>query len=110
IRCALDSSLCPTRVSSTLSLLDALPICADLPDQAVEQCGRGGVVGGDAGVCQQHVGSRGVVGGLRWTSVDWVSGRWTGCGRWARSEEHTSELQSREKLVCRRLLEKKKTG
>src|SRR5690606_37999834 len=26
-----------------------------------------------------------------------------------RSEEHTSELQSREKLVCRRLLEKKKT-
>src|SRR5690606_41306404 len=30
-------------------------------------------------------------------------------GRWAhRSEEHTSELQSREKLVCRLLLEKKK--
>src|SRR5690606_39917011 len=28
------------------------------------------------------------------------------CGR---SEEHTSELQSREKLVCRLLLEKKKT-
>src|SRR5690606_40884140 len=29
------------------------------------------------------------------------------CGR-QRSEEHTSELQSREKLVCRLLLEKKK--
>src|SRR5690606_40095071 len=27
-----------------------------------------------------------------------------------RSEEHTSELQSREKLVCRPLLEKKKTN
>src|SRR5690606_39636994 len=27
-----------------------------------------------------------------------------------RSEEHTSELQSRENLVCRRLLEKKKLG
>src|SRR5690606_40080931 len=27
-----------------------------------------------------------------------------------RSEEHTSELQSREKLVCRLLLEKKKKG
>src|SRR6266511_5824203 len=27
-----------------------------------------------------------------------------------RSEEHTSELQSREKLVCRLLLEKKKSG
>src|SRR5690606_39728942 len=28
--------------------------------------------------------------------------------RWLRSEEHTSELQSRENLVCRLLLEKKK--
>src|SRR6266704_6278305 len=28
--------------------------------------------------------------------------------RWARSEEHTSELQSRFDLVCRLLLEKKK--
>src|SRR5690606_41303927 len=28
--------------------------------------------------------------------------------RWVRSEEHTSELQSRENLVCRLLLEKKK--
>src|SRR2546427_7202413 len=31
------------------------------------------------------------------------------CGlRWARSEEHTSELQSQSNLVCRLLLEKKK--
>src|SRR5690606_39679677 len=30
------------------------------------------------------------------------------CGLCERSEEHTSELQSREKLVCRLLLEKKK--
>src|SRR3712207_7822502 len=29
---------------------------------------------------------------------------------WARSEEHTSELQSRQYLVCRLLLEKKKTA
>src|SRR3712207_7534449 len=28
--------------------------------------------------------------------------------RWVRSEEHTSELQSRQYLVCRLLLEKKK--
>src|SRR5207302_10972232 len=28
--------------------------------------------------------------------------------KWNRSEEHTSELQSRENLVCRLLLEKKK--
>src|SRR6266700_4314112 len=43
----------------------------------------------------------------------------TATGRWrhrprrraprTRSEEHTSELQSRENLVCRLLLEKKKT-
>src|SRR3712207_8392650 len=29
--------------------------------------------------------------------------------RWCRSEEHTSELQSRQYLVCRLLLEKKKS-
>src|SRR6266536_3422156 len=29
---------------------------------------------------------------------------------WWRSEEHTSELQSRVELVCRLLLEKKKNG
>src|SRR5690606_41360229 len=31
-------------------------------------------------------------------------------GRLVRSEEHTSELQSRENLVCRLLLEKKKNN
>src|SRR3712207_8293595 len=30
--------------------------------------------------------------------------------KWARSEEHTSELQSRQYLVCRLLLEKKKNN
>src|SRR5690606_41972184 len=33
---------------------------------------------------------------------------WQDDQRFARSEEHTSELQSRENLVCRLLLEKKK--
>src|SRR5690606_19900443 len=33
----------------------------------------------------------------------------TAYDEYARSEEHTSELQSRENLVCRLLLEKKKT-
>src|SRR2546427_3963979 len=32
-----------------------------------------------------------------------------GCHRAGRSEEHTSELQSQSNLVCRLLLEKKKT-
>src|SRR5690349_23816269 len=34
---------------------------------------------------------------------------WPGSGSRPRSEEHTSELQSRRDLVCRLLLEKKKT-
>src|SRR5690606_41264036 len=40
-------------------------------------------------------------------AVDAGDGRRTG-GDAGRSEEHTSELQSRENLVCRLLLEKKK--
>src|SRR5690606_8567639 len=39
--------------------------------------------------------------------ADAVAGELAGVGR-QRSEEHTSELQSRENLVCRLLLEKKK--
>src|SRR2546429_9514310 len=35
-------------------------------------------------------------------------GEEVGCGHCLRSEEHTSELQSRLHLVCRLLLEKKK--
>src|SRR5258707_3872218 len=37
-----------------------------------------------------------------------ISGRAPDLARWSRSEEHTSELQSRQYLVCRLLLEKKK--
>src|SRR2546430_9392812 len=66
----------------TLSLHDALPI----------SCGR---------VCVSGAEARGRAG-------------WRGraCGparRQDRSEEHTSELQSQSNLVCRLLLEKKKT-
>src|SRR3989449_9488973 len=43
----------------------------------------------------------------RWFTA--ARGRAMGCGEPARSEEHTSELQSRLHLVCRLLLEKKKT-
>src|SRR5947209_14106530 len=48
--------------------------------------------------------------GLAWAASSWAehldsaaAGPWLG-----RSEEHTSELQSRQYLVCRLLLEKKK--
>src|SRR5207302_7686064 len=44
-----------------------------------------------------------------WLSSQSQSGS-AGALRGTRSEEHTSELQSRENLVCRLLLEKKKHG
>src|SRR5690606_26768736 len=43
--------------------------------------------------------------GMCWMST---SGAGKLAGSWVRSEEHTSELQSRENLVCRLRLEKKK--
>src|SRR2546427_5979998 len=41
-------------------------------------------------------------------SAGWGEGRAPGLPSAARSEEHTSELQSQSNLVCRLLLEKKK--
>src|SRR3712207_8271348 len=41
-------------------------------------------------------------------SADRVPGKPTNDNEYDRSEEHTSELQSRQYLVCRLLLEKKK--
>src|SRR5438067_10432241 len=70
----------------TLSLHDALPICVALTGGATYSL---------------HV---------RTTSGEEVSGTTTIplAGLNSRSEEHTSELQSRFDLVCRLLLEKKK--
>src|SRR2546421_9076575 len=47
----------------------------------------------------------------RWPASPWGSRRYSFSARFPasrRSEEHTSELQSRSDLVCRLLLEKKK--
>src|SRR5258707_12032612 len=49
-----------------------------------------------------RLGSGNLAAQLRWL---W---QWRQAGRQLRSEEHTSELQSRQYLVCRLLLEKKK--
>src|SRR2546429_5076644 len=77
----------PTEIY-TLSLHDALPIC---------------IVGGHRPPLQ-----------LTWTHLKEKSngakaGSTKPAGAFRRSEEHTSELQSRLHLVCRLLLEKKKT-
>src|SRR5690554_7495994 len=63
----------------TLSLHDALPICSFPQVDAVDRYG--------CALCPPHPLAGGSAG---------------------RSEEHTSELQSRPHLVCRLLLEKKK--
>src|SRR5438445_4254848 len=79
------SNATPTTEIYTLSLHDALPIC---------------VSEGPRGLSRDE---RSVLGILRRrTSTG------SGDGPRRRSEEHTSELQSRQYLVCRLLLEKKK--
>src|SRR5687768_18300384 len=70
----------------TLSLHDALPICPGRSSPRTVQCASGSpdrMPSGRGGSASCHSSS-------------------------ARSEEHTSELQSRLHLVCRLLLEKKK--
>src|SRR5438445_13840456 len=53
--------------------------------------------------------SRASCGGASLATWSWRwRGCWCCCPRHDRSEEHTSELQSRQYLVCRLLLEKKK--
>src|SRR5207253_10244523 len=81
---------------STLSLHDALPI------SVAEWCGERVVVGRELAAAKPH--------GPFWLILDSVGGAALGAAlAMLRSEEHTSELQSRGHLVCRLLLEKKKT-
>src|SRR3712207_7774396 len=68
------------------------------------RAGLEGVVAGDAGGHEHGVGVD--VAGAGVAALDIGVGDVE--GRAGRSEEHTSELQSRQYLVCRLLLEKKK--
>src|SRR5438132_11279968 len=77
----------PTRFYA-LSLHDALPISVH------------GAALGDPGERRSAPGSHRLAGARRCEP---------GADRRSRSEEHTSELQSHSDLVCRLLLEKKKT-
>src|SRR5690606_41778473 len=79
-----------TSATYTLSLHDALPIY-HLDARLSRVDGGAEKESGDTSPAQRWVA---LAGTLR----DWAR----------RSEEHTSELQSREKRVCRLLLEKKK--
>src|SRR5207302_6701137 len=100
----------PSTDTNPLSLHDALPICHQRP----------ALPSGTGHFCQTELRtSRSASDDCRkcrhcreWTSYRCPSGRRrnqsaAGSSDDARSEEHTSELQSRENLVCRLLLEKK---
>src|SRR5690606_41755084 len=93
----------------TLSLHDALPIsaCARTRDRKPGGGRRG--ARGRRPVARPGDRRRGARGGAHDQAGDQPQLRDHGhAAGAARSEEHTSELQSREKLVCRLLLEKKK--
>src|SRR5206468_7595975 len=90
----------------TLSLHDALPISVD--DQHVSEnieiarrIDQPGVGKQDRAAVGQHRSAPPSFRGARFTRTRNPE---------ERSEEHTSELQSRSDLVCRLLLEKKKTA
>src|SRR5206468_13023524 len=86
----------PTEIY-TLSLHDALPIWVEPLQAPQEVADAVGVL--DVGGVDQHSQEQaaGVDGDVPLPAPDLL-----------RSEEHTSELQSRSDLVCRLLLEKKK--
>src|SRR3712207_7254694 len=81
----------------TLSLHDALPIFGDLGGGLGDHGAAVGVGDEDDGAADGPHHARDVRGVARGSAE-----------RVGRSEEHTSELQSRQYLVCRLLLEKKK--
>src|SRR5207302_11297309 len=74
----------------SLSLHDALPISSSSPNVSERWSDRPPAEGGSV--------------------IRWAGSRARNASMWKRSEEHTSELQSRENIVCRLLLEKKKNN
>src|SRR5690606_42161859 len=97
----------PTTEINTLSLHDALPIL----EQHVKEYGvdiinlqRADGLKANGKLTEVQLASGGVLKGK--TVILSTGARWREVN--VRSEEHTSELQSRENLVCRLLLEKKK--
>src|SRR3712207_9126586 len=81
----------------TLSLHDALPI------SSVNRC----VTVSCPGRCRDAANVRASARSAG-ACPAWTERSAREAATWSRSEEHTSELQSRQYLVCRLLLEKKK--
>src|SRR3712207_7767273 len=83
----------------TLSLHDALPICPDRVEARADRSRQLTVIDPLGRELLQSVGAAVFNVRVALSARGWAV---------ARSEEHTSELQSRQYLVCRLLLEKKK--
>src|SRR5690606_40517736 len=93
---------------STLSLHDALPIWAIIL-AAAKSCNRTDMKQPDAFLQTEihQIGGSLYIDLKKSFSVFFLIGDQRSAMVYFRSEEHTSELQSRENLVCRLLLEKK---
>src|SRR5699024_12605472 len=101
------SSFCCTATSTTsiytLSLHDALPILATSFKIATSTRYKAPFSGNLTAIPCFHFS----LSTIAFLTIAWQSDTLYSCD--LRSEEHTSELQSRFDLVCRLLLEKKKT-
>src|SRR5690606_42128489 len=104
-RCLINAP--PPTQPYTLSLHDALPICTGShPDTRGAKCS-GRTRGSESQARPAPAGAARSPGRPDAEDPSACTCRCRPSG--TRSEEHTSELQSRENLVCRLLLEKKKT-
>src|SRR5690606_41753319 len=98
----------PTAIS-TLSLHDALPISGHPPTTGRSPRRQVAVPHAHAAGDRRRRGIRtSTLPRLAKLSCRGACPAYPACQSRVRSEEHTSELQSRENLVCRLLLEKKK--
>src|SRR5690606_40995910 len=112
-----SSDVCSSDLSENLVGLDLLDVL--LGDEGLVTGLLNGLLGGElpgadllnSGLLDSLLGEDGLVTNLinGVLGNDLLGGDLVGADLLARSEEHTSELQSREKLVCRLLLEKKET-
>src|SRR5207302_11489065 len=98
----------PPPYISTLSLHDALPICLRFIDRTLLVAVLAGTIHSKSGGCYMRAQSIALLVLLTAVQASAEQSTADESAQLRRSEEHTSELQSRENLVCRLLLEKKK--
>src|SRR5690606_41745586 len=98
----------PSTASYTLSLHDALPILNVAESLTISTISDTAICGGQASIELTTTAVQGAT--YKWTPSTGLSNpniaTPVASPTSTRSEEHTSELQSRENLVCRLLLEK----